>query len=354
MAQENSEKLRDYKDVWVSTEIQDHERVLDGSLELLTKGRELVSKLGQNSRLFSIVFGLEVEQYLPIIEEYSPDVIIYSTSKDKTLKHYNGEIFPAMWEELIKNYKPSIILFPATEAGSDLAPRLAQRFSTGLTAHCSDLDIIESKEYKGKILLMKRPAFSGNLSASIICPKTRPQLATVQQGVFEKKKPEQKQTIEKIKIECTQKLENCKVVNIEDPTRWQRKAVPLEKARVVVSGGRGLRNKKNFQRLTELADLLEGEVGATRVSVFNGWCPEERMIGQTGKVVRPEVYLAFGISGQIQHTSSIMDAKRIISVNSDANAPINEISDYYITEDANIFIPKLIERLKKEKKVFKD
>jgi len=342
--------LADFRDVWVFTEIQDHERVLDGSLELLTKGRELAEKLGQ--KLVSVVFGLEVEQYLPIIEEYSPDLIIYSSSKDKTLKHYHGEIYPAMWEDLIKKYQPSIILFPSTEAGSDLAPRLAQRFSTGLTAHCSDLDIIETKEYKGKILLMKRPAFSGNLSASIICPKSRPQLATVQQGVFEKKKSERKGNTEKIKIESPMKLQECCVVNVEEPTRWQRKSVPLEKSRVVVSGGRGMRNKKNFQKLFELAELLEGEVGATRVSVFNGWCPEERMIGQTGKVVKPEVYLAFGISGQIQHTSSIMDTKRIISVNNDPNAPINEISDYYITEDANIFIPKLIERLKKEKKVF--
>lgn len=176
--------IKKYKGVWVFTEIKDHEKVLDCSLELLTKGRELSEKLSE--KLYSIVFGLNCEQYLPTIKKYGPDIILYSTRDDKTLKHYNNEIFVDLFQKLIDKYKPSIILFPSTEAGNDLSARLAQKFSTGLTAHCSDLDIIYYDDLKSNILLMKRPAFSGNVTATILCPKRRPQMATVQQGVFKK------------------------------------------------------------------------------------------------------------------------------------------------------------------------
>ncbi|MHA1821478.1 MAG: electron transfer flavoprotein subunit alpha/FixB family protein [Promethearchaeota archaeon] len=357
-----------YKDVWVFTEIQDHERVLDGSLELLTKGRELADKLGE--KLVAVTFGLNIEKYLPTIKEYGPDMIICNeeTEDEQTLKHYNGEIFPNMWEDLIKKYKPSIILFPATEAGSDLAPRLAKRFNTGLTAHCSDLEISDIEGYGKNLLVMKRPAFSGNMIASIICPKTRPQMATVQQGVFEKRKfqsnskenikenvKENKgKKIEIIKVKCDYKLEGLKVVNIEQPTRWKRKHIPLEKADVIITGGRGVITQDNFNKLYEIANLLGAEVGATRVPVVNGWCDEERLIGQTGKNVKPDLYIGIGVSGQIQHTSSITNAKRIISINIDKDAPINQISDYIITADSKVFIPKLLERLKQEIKTFID
>lgn len=340
----------DYKGVWIFTEIQDHERVLVGALELLTKGRELASKLGE--KLFAVVFGLEVEQYLPTIEKYGPDYIIYSSSP--SLKHYNGEIFPDMFTDLIKTYKPSIILFPCTEAGRDLAPRLAWRFKTGLTSHCSDLDIVDSKENGSKTLLMKRPAFSGNMVASILCPKTKPQLATVQQGVFQHLPLESPNKPELINYECKHDLSKLKVVNVEAPTRWNRTSIPLEKANVVLVGGRGLGSKLNFDKLFELADLLNAEVGVTRVPIFNEWCTDDRLIGQTGKTIKPELYLSFGVSGQIQHTCAILDSKRIISVNSDADANITEISDYVINEDVNVFLPKLIARIKKEKKIFKD
>ncbi|MCP4760780.1 MAG: electron transfer flavoprotein subunit alpha/FixB family protein [archaeon] len=351
---DNKNELNDYSNVWVFTEIQDHERILDCALELLTKGRELADKI--NQKLYSIVFSLDVKQYLPIIEEYGPDVIIYNeeTKDPQTLKHYNGEIFTDLWLELINKYKPSMILFPSTEAGSDLAARLAQKLSTGLTAHCSNLDIIDSKEYGKNLLLMKRPAFSGNMTASILCPKTRPQMATVQQGIFKMKKSDDNIKPELIKIECNHKLSELRVINIEQPSRWKRPTIPIEKAPIIIAGGRGMGTQKNFHKLFEIADLLNAEVGTTRVPVFNNWCPEERMIGQTGKVVRPDVYIAFGISGQIQHTSSIVDSKRIISINSDPNALINNISDYVITEDVNVFIPKLIKSLRREKKTFNE
>jgi electron transfer flavoprotein alpha subunit len=232
-----------------------------------------------------------------------------------------------------------------------LAPRLAWRFKTGATAHCCELDIVDSQEYKAKLLLMKRPAFSGNLLASILCPYTRPQIATVQQGIFQsvpvpeasRKKPEI------LQIACTHELTKLKIVQVQPPTRHHRINIPLDNSPVVLVGGQGLRSKDNFKKLFELASYLNAEVGATRVAIFNKWCEDDRLIGQTGKVIHPDLYIAFGVSGQIQHTSAISDAKRIISINNDPEAPINEISDYIVTEDANLFLDKLIERIKQEK-----
>jgi electron transfer flavoprotein alpha subunit len=160
-----------------------------------------------------------------------------------------------------------------------------------------------------------------------------------------KKKP-----IEKIKLDCTYDIKSLKVINVTAPTRWNRQCLALESASVIIAGGHGMVNKDNFAKLFELAELLKGDVGATRIPVFNKWCDEERLIGQTGKVVRPDLYIGFGISGQIQHTMAILDAKRIISINNDKDAALNEMSDYIITEDATEFLTKLIARIKQEKK----
>jgi electron transfer flavoprotein alpha subunit len=332
-------------DVWVFTEIQDHERVLDGALELLSKGREIADTLG--TKLYAVVFALDAEQYLPLIEKYGPDVILYCS--DRGLKHYDSQIFPDLYTGLIEQYRPSIVLFPSTEAGADLAPRLAQRFSTGLTSHCTGLSISTSDDYKRPLLVMKRPAYSGNAIATVICPHTLPQMATVQQGVFDKKETVGVKT-ERIRLPFTYDLSTLRITSLEAPVRWDKPRVPLEQATVVVAGGRGLGSKRNFDRLFEVAEILGGEVGATRVPVFNNWCGEERMIGQTGKTIRPRLYLGFGISGQIQHTASIVDSEIIVSVNTSETAPIVEISDYVISEDANIFLARLIERLMKEKR----
>ncbi|HPC40474.1 MAG TPA: electron transfer flavoprotein subunit alpha/FixB family protein [Spirochaetota bacterium] len=332
-------------DVWVFTEIQDHERVLDGALELLSKGREIADTLG--TKLYAVVFALDAEQYLSVIERYGPDVILYCS--DRGLKHYDSQIFPDLYTALIEHYRPSIVLFPSTEAGADLAPRLAQRFSTGLTSHCTGLSIMKSDDYKRPLLVMKRPAYSGNAIATVICPHTLPQMATVQQGVFDKKETGGVNT-EQVRLPFNYDLSALRITNLEAPVRWDKPRVPLEQAAVVVAGGRGLGSKRNFDRLFELAEILGGEVGSTRVPVFNNWCGEERMIGQTGKTIRPRLYLGFGISGQIQHTASIVDSEIIVSVNTSETAPIFDISDCVVPEDANIFLARLIERLRKEKR----
>jgi electron transfer flavoprotein alpha subunit len=338
-------KFKDYKDVWVFTEIQDHERVLEGALELLTKGREIADTL--KVKLYAVVFALEAEQYLSVIERHAPDAIFYCS--DKALKHYDSQIFPELYTRLIQKYKPSIVLFPSTEAGADLAPRLAQRFSTGLTSHCTDLSILDFHEHGRGILVMKRPAYSGNAIATVICPRTRPQMATVQQGVFEKKETTGRKTeIRNIPFEFD--LSKLRISSLEAPVRWDKPKVPLEQASIVVAGGRGLETKRNFDRLYELSEILGGEVGATRVPVFNNWCGEERMIGQTGKTIHPRLYLAFGVSGQIQHTASVVDSEIIVSINTNKSAPLTELSDYVITEDAGTFLLCLIEHLKREKR----
>ncbi|TFH40198.1 MAG: electron transfer flavoprotein subunit alpha/FixB family protein, partial [Chrysiogenales bacterium] len=177
-------------DVWVFTEIQDHERVLEGALELLTRGREIADELCV--RLVAVVFALEAEQYLSVVERYGPDLIIYCS--DPRLKHYDSQIFPDIYTGLIRTHRPSILLFPSTEAGTDLSPRLAQRFSTGVTAHCTGLGVMDSDEYGSGLLVMKRPAYGGNAIATVICPHARPQMATVQQGVFEKRESTDRNT----------------------------------------------------------------------------------------------------------------------------------------------------------------
>jgi len=272
--------------------------------------------------------------------------VIFCAS-DRALKHYDSAIFPDMIEKLIRAHNPSVMLFPSTEAGTDLAPRLAQRFATGLTSHCTGLSVMDSDEHGKGLLVMKRPAYSGNAIATVICPHARPQMATVQQGVFDKKESAGRTvTVETVPFDCN--LSEPRITHLENPTRWDKPRVPLEQAGVVVAGGRGLGARKHFDALFDLAEALGGEVGATRVPVFNKWCGEERMIGQTGKTIRPRLYLGFGVSGQIQHTASIVDSGIIVSINNDRSAPINDISDYVVTDDARDFLARLIERLRKE------
>ena len=197
---------------------------------------------------------------------------------------------------------------------------------------------------------MKRPAYSGNAIATVLCPHARPQMASVQQGVFDKKEvPGHKAEIIRIPFEYD--ITKLRIASLEAPVRWDKPKVPLEQAQIVVAGGRGLGSRRNFEKLFELSEIMGGEVGATRVPVFNGWCGEERMIGQTGRTIRPKLYLGFGISGQIQHTASIVDSDIIVSINNNPDAPITGLSDYVITEDANAFLCRLIEHLKKEKHV---
>jgi len=335
------------KNVLVFAEIQDHERVSDCALEVLAKGRELADRLGE--KLWAVVTALEAEQYLDAVKKYGPDEIIYCSHPG--LKHYHDAVFPHVYAGIIRERRPSIALFPSSEAGKDLAARLAWRFSTGLTTHCSGLEIVDHEAHGRGLLSMKRPAFSGNMTATILCPRTRPQMATVQPGVLPKREAPPGRPCVMTRIEFDFDAGSVREKGMAAPVRWDRPQAPLEKSPVIAAGGRGMGTEEHFLRLFELAGLLGGEVGATRAPVFNRWCGGERMIGQTGKSVKPRLYLGFGVSGQIQHTASIVESGVIVSVNRDPGAPLNDIADYVIVDDAPRFLKALIEHVRKLRKV---
>ncbi|MFX1477021.1 MAG: electron transfer flavoprotein subunit alpha/FixB family protein [Promethearchaeota archaeon] len=328
-------KLNDYKDVWVFTEIKDHVRVHDCSLEILGKAREIADNLGQ--RLVGILLALDAEQYIPTIEEHGIDKIIYISHSD--LKHYHERIYTDLIFDLIKKYKPSIFLFPSTEASNALAARLAYRCRTGLV---SDVLNLELKKEENNLLICDKPAYFGNIIVKITCPETKPQMCTVTIGTFQKnrlKKPD----IEREKVQYNFDLNKLKIKVIGNPTRKDKPSSTLSDAKFVIGGGYGLMCKKNFDKIFKLAKNINGQVGGTRRPIMDGWMPEHLQIGISGVTIFPDLYLSFGISGAIQHIVGITKSKTIVAINKDPNAPIFKTADYCIIDDA----PKILDGLLK-------
>ncbi len=330
-----STKANEYKDVWVFTEIKDHVVVHDCALEILGKGRELADKLGQ--RLVAVMLALDAEQYLPAIEEYGVDKIIYWSHVE--LKHYHEQIFTDLVFELIEKEKPSIFLFPSTEAGKALSARLAYRCRTGLVNDVLNLEL--SDEYGNNLLLTDKPAYGGNIHVKIICPNTRPQMCTVTAGTFKKKKLK-KSKVEKIKLEYTYDKSKIKIKVIGAPTRKDKPTATLSDAKFVIGGGHGLISKENFKKLFDLAKFTNGQVGGTRRPIIDGWMPEHLQIGISNASISANLYLAFGISGAIQHLVGISQSKTIIAINKDPNAPIFKVADYCVVADANEILEGLV------------
>ena len=327
--------LEEYKDVWVLTEIKDHVVVHDCALQILGKAREIADNLDQ--KLVAIVLALDAEQYLPTIEEYSVDKIIYWSHVD--LKHYHEKIFTSLIYDLIQKEKPSIFLFPSTEAGNALAARLAYRCRTGLVSDVLDLEM--SNEYGNNLLISDKPAYLGNVVVKIICPNTRPQMCTITPGTFQKKKFKKDQ-VEEIKLGYDFDKSDIKIKIIGQPTRKDKPSSTLSDAKFVIGGGNGLINKENFQKLNELAKFTRGQVGGTRRPILNGWLPEHLQIGISGESILSDLYVAFGISGAIQHTVGIKDSKTVIAINKDPNANIFKVADYCIIADANEILDGLL------------
>ncbi|MHA1148054.1 MAG: electron transfer flavoprotein subunit alpha/FixB family protein [Promethearchaeota archaeon] len=319
--------IKDYNDVWVFAEIKDHEEVHPCALEILSQGRELADKIGE--KLVAIVLALDAEQYLPIIENSGVDRIIYLTHPD--LKHYHEQIFTKLIFDLIEEYKPSIFLFPSTEAGNDLSARLAYRCNTGLVSDVLSLEI--GDDYGANLLLTDKPAYGGNISVKIITPNTRPQMCTITAGTFQPIELK-KDSIELIKKEYKFDKSQIKIKIIDQPTRKDKPTSTLSDAQFVIGGGHGLASKANFDKLYKLADYTNGQVGGTRRPILDGWMPEHLQIGISGESIFADIYLAFGISGAIQHTVGIKDSKIIIAVNNDPKANIFNIADYCIVADA--------------------
>ncbi|HHU96707.1 MAG: electron transfer flavoprotein subunit alpha/FixB family protein [Bacteroidota bacterium] len=325
--------------------------VADVSLELLTKGRSLANQLG--CRLEAIAAGAKLDGVEEQVFPYGVDVL--HMFRDERLSPYTTLPHTSIVVELFKKEKPTICLMGATIVGRDLGPRVSSALGSGLTADCTSLEIGDHEETRtGKsyenLLYQIRPAFGGNIIAWIINPDHRPQMATVREGVMKKEvyDPNYKGEVVEHTVSDFVKEEDF-VISIIDRHIEQSK-VNIKNAPIIVAGGYGVGSRENFQLLYQLADVLGAEVGASRAAVDAGFSEHERQIGQTGVTVRPKVYIACGISGQIQHIAGMQDSSIIISINSDPAAPINAIADYVITGEVESVIPKMIKYYKKNTK----
>jgi len=322
-------------------------KISDVSLELLTKGRTLAGEL--SCKLEALIIGSSVEQHTKELFNYGAETIYLA--QDKRLEHYLTLPYSAITIDLFKKERPQIALFGATSVGRDLAPRVSSALVSGLTADCTSLEIGNHKEAKsGKeyqnLLYQIRPAFGGNIIATIINPDCRPQMATVREGVM-KKEPlatPVKGVVKVIETKDIIKTEDFVVEIIE--RHIEERKIDIKGSPIIIAGGFGVGSKENFNLLYELASVLGAEVGASRAAVDAGFAEGARQIGQTGITVRPKLYIAAGISGQIQHTAGMDQSAMIISINSDPNAPIHQIADYAIIGDMNEIIPRMIKSYK--------
>lgn len=285
-----------------------------------------------------MIAGYEVEKEVKELLHYSVDKVYYIN--DPLLKDFTTDGYAISIANLIERKKPEVVLVGATSIGRDIAPRIAGKVGTGLTADCTKLEI-DSTDNK---LLQTRPAFGGNLMATIVCPKNRPQMSTVRPGVMAKAVRNESETgiLEVVTPELTEKMIRTRLVEI---LPQEKKSVNLTDARIIVSGGRGLKRAEGFELIKELADKLGAEIGASRAAVDSGWIEHSHQVGQTGTTVRPELYIACGISGAIQHLAGMSDSKYIVAINKDAKAPIFSICDYGIVGDLYEIIPEMIESL---------
>lgn len=326
-------------------------KVADVSLELLTKGRALADKLG--IKLEAVVAGDNLKDIENQLFPYGVDTV-YKV-EDKRLYPYTSLPHASILINLFKEKVPRIAFMGATSIGRDLGPRVSSALHSGLTADCTQLEIGDhtdartGTEYKD-LLLQIRPAFGGNIVATIVNPDHRPQMATVREGVMKKeiKDSAYKGEVVDLNVADYTSPEDF-VVEVID-RQVQKSKSNLKNAPIVVAGGYGVGSKENFELLRELADVLGGEVGASRAAVDAGWIDHDAQIGQTGLTVRPKLYIACGISGQIQHIAGMQESSIIISVNNDPDAPINTIADYVITGDIEDVVPKLIKYYKKNTK----
>ena len=329
----------------------EHGKVADVSLELLTKGRQLADRLG--IKLEAVVAGDKLKDIEKEIFPYGVDTV-YKV-EDARLYPYTSLPHSSILINLFKEVEPRIAFMGATSIGRDLGPRVSSALHSGLTADCTSLEIGDytdaksGKEYKD-LLYQIRPAFGGNIVATIVNPDCRPQMATVREGVMRKEVRDSNYTGKVVVLDPSKYTDPTDyVVEILD-RHVEKSKVNLKGSPIIVAGGYGVGSKENFDLLQKLADTLGGELGASRAAVDAGWIDHDRQIGQTGVTVRPKLYIACGISGQIQHIAGMQDSSLIISINSDPEAPINTIADIIITGKMEDVVPKLIKYYKKNSK----
>ncbi|MDR2889098.1 MAG: electron transfer flavoprotein subunit alpha/FixB family protein [Lachnospiraceae bacterium] len=338
-----------YKGVFVFAQQVDN--VVSGiALELIGKGKSLAADLG--TEVTAVLVGSGIKDQADRLAAYGADRVILVD--DPELKEYRTEPYTHALASVIEKYQPEIFLVGATAIGRDLAPRVCARVHTGLTADCTQLDIgdfpinpIPGKEQKHNQLLMTRPAFGGNTIATIACPDFRPQMATVRPGVMQKQPKNEgaKANLEEFNPGFTP---NHNYVEIVDIVKSVANVVDIMDAKILISGGRGVGGPENFGMLEELAEAIGGTVSCSRAVVDAGWKPKDLQVGQTGKTVRPGLYIAVGISGAIQHLAGMEESDVIIAINKDETAPIFEVADYGIVGDYKKILPALTEKLAAE------
>lgn len=325
---------KDYSGIWVFAEQRAGE-LHEVSLELLGKAKELAGHA--NKAVTAILLGYNVKPLAQNLINYGADSVLLAD--EPSLEKYRLLPYSLVIEDLIREYEPQILLMGATAMGVELAPRVAAKVRTGLSAHCVDLKLDE----EGRLLQVV-PGWGGGVIATIACPDHRPQMATVMPGTMKAQSPEQRSgEVKAIDVDLPEKNLGPEVLEVK---REKPEGLPLEKADVVVAGGWGIGGQEDWKLLEELAGVLGGAVGATRPPVDEGWAREGQMIGQSGKTVRPTLYIGVGISGVMHHVVGMDQSKHIVTINTDPKADIFETSDVIVVEDFRKILPKLIEKIR--------
>jgi electron transfer flavoprotein alpha subunit len=349
--------LSAYKNVWVYAE-QRKGKIMNVALELIGEGRRLSREISDGTKVCALLVGNNIEHLAKECYEYGADSVYLI--EDPLLENYTTDGYTKVIVDAVKEYKPEIVIYGATHIGRDLAPRVAARLNTGLTADCTRLDIKVSSyiDYAvknttldvstldpnsdDKGLKQTRPAFGGNLMASIICPKTRPQMSTVRPGVMQKRERNVGATGELVKVKPAISKSDIRI-EILDIVKSAKEIVSLTDAEIICSGGRGLGDASGFGLIKQFADKVGGVVGSSRAAVDAGWIDHSHQVGQTGTTVKPKIYFACGISGAIQHLAGMQTSDIIVAINKDPEAPIFEVADYGIVGDLYKVIPQIIE-----------
>ena len=322
---------QEYKDVWIFAEQRDG-KLTKVAAELVGKGRLIAQSLG--AKTVAVLLGKDVSGLAQELVAYGADEVL--VAEHELLERYTTDAYAKVFCELARERKPEIVLVGASFLGRDFGPRVAARLVTGLTADCTGLEV----DMESRNLMMTRPAFGGNLMATIECAEHRPQMATVRPGVFERpaKDESRKGRIEKVPVQLASKDLRIQIAKV---VKTVKEAVDIGEAQFIVSGGRGVGNKENFVILHQLADALGGSVGSSRAAVDSGWTEKAQQVGQTGKTVRPQIYIACGISGAIQHLAGMQESDFIIAINKDEAAPIMKLADVAVVGDLFKVVPEL-------------
>ena len=349
--------LSSYKNVWVFAE-QREGKLLNVALELIGEGYRLAKEVGPDRLVCAVLIGDQIDHLVDECYEYGAEKVILI--QDPLLKNYITDSYTKVLVDAVKEKKPEIVLYGATHIGRDLAPRVAARLNTGLTADCTRLDVKVSSYIKyakenttldtstldpndeDTGIKQTRPAFGGNLMATIICPKTRPQMSTVRPGVMQKREKVAgaKGVLEVFKPIISEADIRTKLIEIVKSTKER---VSLTDAEIICSGGRGLGDASGFELIKKFADKVGGVVGSSRAAVDAGWIEHSHQVGQTGTTVKPKIYFACGISGAIQHLAGMQTSDIIVAINKDPDAPIFEVADFGIVGDLYKVIPQIIE-----------